>query len=704
MHCQALASLPSTRSPRVPRTHDRNRSRPRVNQLEDRTLPSCTALNLPLHTDGRWILDANDCPFTFHSVNWYGAEELDYVPAGLERQDIHTIAGEVRGLGFNSVRLLWSNEMYERNPVVTDPRVLAANPDLLGRTALEVFDAVIDALAREGLLVILDNHTSDAGWCCSNQDGNGLWYNDRYPESSWLADWQGMVQRYLNEPAVVAADLRNEPRCDGSVCATWGGPATTDWRAAAERGGDAVLATNPNLLVMVEGISYGGNLQGAATDPVRLDIPNQLVYSAHDYPWYHGGYSSIADISWDLDRHWGFLLDDNWPDPAPVYVGEFGTCHTDVTCYQSFAPNSYGLWYQAVLQYFSDHQVDWAYWTLNGTQARALGRTFGAPEGYGILNPNWDGPAQPDQLAALQSILGLSRRWADTDVGSVGYRGSAGQAGGLYAIRGSGADIADSADAFHFVYKRLADDGSIVARVQSLEYTDQYAKAGVMIRSGLSPFASQASVVVTAGNGIRFLRRVVDGGGSVTTGVAGTAPSWVALVRRGDTFTGYTSVDGTEWFEVGSVLITMPAEVYVGLAVTSRTNAALNTAVFDAVHVTTFRGRGHGTQTNALPPSQPEASSVAVAMLQASGHPSTPSLLPRLPEEVAFSAAEPGCEALARVVQTGEGQAPQRRDDTCSLLPTVSTIQTEDKPKGRPPLVESIGHAVAVVGSETDPF
>lgn len=671
------SSPPATRSPRRPGRDAGHRFRPRIEQLEGRELPACTGVALPLHTQGRWILDANDCPFTFHSVNWYGAEEFDYAPAGLERQDLHTIAAEIRGMGFNSVRLLWSNEMYEYDPVINNSRVLAANPDLLGRTALQVFDAVVNALAAEGLLVILDNHTSDAGWCCSSQDANGLWYKPRYPESSWLADWQGMARRYLDQPAVVAADLRNELRCFGSVCATWGGSPDTDWHAAAERGGDAVLGVNPNLLVMVEGTNYASNFQGVTTNPVELDVPGRLVYSAHDYPWFHSTYSNMADVSWDLDRSWGFLLDDRQSYAAPVYVGEFGTCHTDPICYQSLAPNSYGLWYQAILQYLSENRVDWSYWALNGTQARAPGRTFGAPEGYGILDPNWDGPAQPDHVAALQSILGLPRRWADTDIGSVGYRGGAGQAGALYAVRGSGADIAASADAFHFAYRSLAGDGSVVARVQSLQDTDPFAKAGVMIRSDLSPFARQASVVVTAGNGIRYLRRVLEGGGTVTTGVAGSAPSWVALVRQGDTFTGYASADGTGWFELGSVVIAMPRDVYVGLAVTSRTNAALNTAVFDSV--TIRRGRSHGTGNNSLSTSRPGAP-VAVVLALAGQR------VPRLQDEVVLPAADAVSEALARAVQAGKEQTPARRADASGSIPAVRAVQT-----GVMPRVERLG-------------
>jgi endoglucanase len=145
---------------------------------------------LPLGASGRYIIDANNRRVKLAAVNWYGAEEQDYVVAGLEYAALPDIARQIRIMGFNAVRLPWSNEMYEANPAINDDR-LAANPSLKGKRALEVFDAVIAALASEGLFVILDNHISDAGWCCSDTDGNGLWYNGRFPESTWIADWQG---------------------------------------------------------------------------------------------------------------------------------------------------------------------------------------------------------------------------------------------------------------------------------------------------------------------------------------------------------------------------------------------------------------------------------------------------------------------------------------------------------------------------------
>jgi hypothetical protein len=72
------------------------------------------------------------------------------------------------------------------------------------------------------------------------------------------------------------------------------------------------------------------------------------------------------------------------------------------------------------------------------------------------------------------------------------------------------------------------------------------------------------------------------------------------------------------------------------------------------------------------------------------------------PDEVAFSAAEPGWEALARAVQAGQGQIPARWDDADSVLPMVRAVQPEDIPIGLPPSVEFLEHAVAVFGPTTN--
>lgn len=381
---------------------------PTIPPVAPACVPPATLPVLPLHTLDRWIVDSNNRRVKLTGVNWYGAEELDYVVAGLELADLNQIVTQIQCMGFNSVRIPWSNEMYERNPIVSD-RVLAANPQLKGLHALDVLDAVVSALARQGLLVILDNHVSRADWCCSNTDGNQLWYNDQYPETNWIADWQGMVRRYKAQPAVVAADLRNELR----ATATWGGNPLYDWHGAAERGGNAVLDANPNLLVIVEGVNYAGDLTGVAGLPISLRIPNRLVYSSHDYFSFHqqNGVASFSDLQQQLDNHWGYILEPGHSYTAPVWVGEFGTCHSPVSCLQDSTPNSQGFWFSNFVQYQKQKDTDWCYWPLNGTQASGTSRTFDAEEGWGILDITWRAPAagQPSLLETLQTIIPASQ-------------------------------------------------------------------------------------------------------------------------------------------------------------------------------------------------------------------------------------------------------------------------------------------------------
>ena len=183
----------------------------------------------PLHTSGHDILDSAGHRVRLTSVNWYGFDQQDFVVGGLDHAPLATIVQEIVDLGVNSVRLPWANETLENNPRVPDYAV-KANPQFRGRHAMEVMDAVVRALAGAHIMVILDNHVSRADWCCSETDGNGLWYNAEYPESKWLTDWQTIVRRYKSERWVVGVDLRNELRNK----ATWGG---TDMRRSS------VLAT-----------------------------------------------------------------------------------------------------------------------------------------------------------------------------------------------------------------------------------------------------------------------------------------------------------------------------------------------------------------------------------------------------------------------------------------------------------------------------
>jgi len=164
---------------------------------------------------------------------------------------------------------------------------------------------------------------------------------------------------------------------------------------------------------------------------------------------------------------------------------------------------------------------------------------------------------------------------------------------GTYTITASGADIwavdGVEADEFHYAFKTLAGAGSIVARVESVDNTNAWAKAGVMIRETLDPDSAHAMMVVTPASGVSFQRRPGTGGTSVDNTTAGiTAPYWVKIERDlGGSFSAYSSANGSAWQKLGvAEPIQMGTNVFIGLAVTSHDAALTCQAVFTNVTTT----------------------------------------------------------------------------------------------------------------------
>ncbi len=183
----------------------------------------------------------------------------------------------------------------------------------------------------------------------------------------------------------------------------------------------------------------------------------------------------------------------------------------------------------------------------------------------------------------------LPSGWLDQDIGSVGAAGSAGYGNGTFTVKGAGQQIWGTADALHFVYQPLSGDGTIVARVVSLQGGSGYTSAGVMIRETLNAGATNANMVDwTSYATIYFDERASTGGSTTTAGSLGAAlPRWVKVVRSGSTFSSYSSTDGVTWVQLGtSQTLSMAQTVYVGLVVNSGSTPALATATFDNVSVT----------------------------------------------------------------------------------------------------------------------
>jgi phosphatidylserine/phosphatidylglycerophosphate/cardiolipin synthase-like enzyme len=204
----------------------------------------------------------------------------------------------------------------------------------------------------------------------------------------------------------------------------------------------------------------------------------------------------------------------------------------------------------------------------------------GATTTSGAVTVTINDPAAPPSLPA---------GWSQTDVGTTGAIGSASFGNGTFSVTGAGADVWGAADALQYAYVPLSGDGTIIARVASIQFVNNWTKVGVMIRSSLTPSAAQAFMLVAAApvKGVNFQRRLADGNATSvgTAGSQSTAPRWVKLVRAGNVISGYESADGVNWTLVGSDTFVMGPDVLIGLAVSSHVIGTNATATFDNVSI-----------------------------------------------------------------------------------------------------------------------
>ncbi len=213
-------------------------------------------------------------------------------------------------------------------------------------------------------------------------------------------------------------------------------------------------------------------------------------------------------------------------------------------------------------------------------------------------------------LKYSEAIMTLSSRrdWTARGVKelSLWFRGHPGSVGGFvegpagtYTMTAGGVDIWGTADQFHFAYKQLAGASSIVAKVESVQNTNVWAKAGVMIRETLDAGSKFAAVYMTPTNadgtptqGCRFQGRTDTSGSATSDTSVATAeqmalktPYWVKLERdAGGNFRGYYASDGVNWKPlVWRPSISMGTNVYIGLALTSHDAALTGQAKFSNV-------------------------------------------------------------------------------------------------------------------------
>ena len=126
-------------------------------------------------------------------------------------------------------------------------------------------------------------------------------------------------------------DLWDQPK---PPYASWGwtGPNTRDWHLAAQNTGNSILAKNPQWLIFIAGLGtngwMGSDLGYVAYSPVKLSLPNQLVYETHE--WSQDVYKQpyFLDPAYPQNlrgvwkSRWGYLQQNS---VNTVFIGAFDT-------------------------------------------------------------------------------------------------------------------------------------------------------------------------------------------------------------------------------------------------------------------------------------------------------------------------------------------------------------------------------------------
>jgi hypothetical protein len=194
--------------------------------------------------------------------------------------------------------------------------------------------------------------------------------------------------------------------------------------------------------------------------------------------------------------------------------------------------------------------------------------------------------------------------WSATDIGGAKPGGQKVHHESALEIYAAGSDIWASSDSFRFVAAPAAAT-QLSARLHHLMDTAQYAKAGVMLRSGLEADAPLALLHIFNDGRIMFSQRTEKGGGVVER-VVGNAPLPVdlRLTRENDRAVAWISEDeDASWRRVADTTISGIEDAQFGLAVSSHVQDRLTAAGFS--HISTDGNAPADTRNPFPPPAAP---------------------------------------------------------------------------------------------------
>jgi glucan 1,3-beta-glucosidase len=500
---------------------------------------------------------------------------------------------------FNIVRVPFNYQLLEH----TRP------PYALRRNAFHWLDRAVRLAGRNHIYVILDMHAAPGRQSIDGPTGrinrDKLW-SSQLDQRRTIDLWRAIARHFRGNSVVAGYDLLNEPY--GNFHENM----APKLEALMPRIYNAVRAVDhrhimfmPNLLS--SSITFWGSPAAHGW--------KRVAYTSHYYPGLFGNPPGLGTMAWFIERQIPAVARFVQSVHVPFYVGEFNVVLNQSggpammrRDYDTFA--SYGWaatmwsyklikpqagatdnsWYMvsnrdavpAISVRHSSEAAILAYFKSMGTIPLAINRPL-----FNALTrhrpPTLDLPVIPPPPVLPTHIpSGIALRgWHQANIGASRPGGQQLTAAGL-AVYGSGADIFNQRDSFHFLYTRAAGNFSFSASITELLQSSQWAKAGLMLRASDVPNAAFAMVNAIPGGMVAWTCRPANGANVIQKMLPTHGfPIRLKLIRRGAKVTGYFSAAGKKWQQLQTW--TIPGKLklrQLGFAVLSHKRSAFTRAEF----------------------------------------------------------------------------------------------------------------------------
>jgi hypothetical protein len=177
----------------------------------------------------------------------------------------------------------------------------------------------------------------------------------------------------------------------------------------------------------------------------------------------------------------------------------------------------------------------------------------------------------------------LPSPWSNDDVGasngSAEFSGCTGD--GTFSVSSSGFSF-PTADIVHSLYQNICGNGSITVRVVSVT---NLGWGGIQFRESLMPGSRKIAFQSQLSNTLVRQVRAVTNGVVTSQSINRVGHTWLRIERIGNSFTGYSSPNGTNWFFAFNTILVLPACLQVGMYAQSINMTTEVTASFDNVTV-----------------------------------------------------------------------------------------------------------------------